>query len=130
MWDFFVVGMVAFFHGRVPARNFGARRSYCGGFLSWSDFQRIWRKIPRVSSASEAERRRRRTRRRIFSSVGAAERRFWEPLSLDFEEPLERRPASNSVERRARSAPVEGRRVFKIRSGYGLTPATRSSPAP
>lgn len=48
------------------------------------DFQRIWRRMPRVSSASEAERCRRWTRRRIFSSVGAAERRLGVVAGEDF----------------------------------------------
>src|SRR5439155_26924152 len=55
------------------------------GFRIWSlelSFQKIWRKMPTVSSTSVEERFRRRTRRRIFSSVGEAERRFWELLGF------------------------------------------------
>src|SRR6266851_1789008 len=55
-----------------------------GGALLEASFQKIWRRMPRVRSASVAERCRRRTSRRIFSSVGAAERRFWRPLGIEF----------------------------------------------
>jgi len=54
------------------------------GVLAEPSCQKIWRRMPRVSSASVAERCRRRTRRRIFSSVGAGERRFREPLGCAF----------------------------------------------
>src|SRR6266550_3988233 len=54
------------------------------GALSETSFQKMCRRMPRVSSASVAERWRRRTRRRIFSSVGAPERLLGEPLGLAF----------------------------------------------
>src|SRR5260370_35553045 len=96
--------MAAFFHGGTHSRNFADPRAYRESLLSWRDFQRIWRRMPRVSSASLAERRRRWTRRRIFSSGGAAERRFCEPLGGEFKKPLERRPSRKREVRRPRTA--------------------------
>src|SRR5260370_42675477 len=100
-----------FYRGGPPPPNLPPPQPYGESSLSWRDFQRIWRRMPRVSSGSAAERWRRRTRRRIFSSVGAAEGRFWEPLGFGFRQPLERRASSKSAGKRSRSA-AGGRIAF------------------
>src|SRR2546429_7748850 len=101
--------MRAFFHERAILATLAALQRYCERSLSLRDFHTIWRRMPSVSSASEAERWRRWTSRRILSSVGAAGGPFCAAPG-EFIKPLAGRGAGKGVGCRPEAAAVGGGR--------------------